>query len=81
MYKNIFKTRRKSKPRKNKKIFINVPVEALSYLISYGPERGHYATGFDDFGVVEELRRRAFQRHQNYQNPLSTDPVEGHIMI
>ena len=35
----------------------------------HGHERGQYLTDFDDFGLVEELRFRAFQRHQNYQNP------------
>ncbi len=37
----------------------------------HGHERGQYPTDFDDFSVVEELRVRAFQRHQNHQNQLS----------
>ena len=48
---------------------------------SYGPERGQYVTDFDDCGAVEELRSRAFQRHQNRQNPLGIDPLQGPIMI
>jgi len=27
----------------------------------YGPEADHFSTDFDDFGVVEKLRSRAFQ--------------------
>ena len=47
----------------------------------HGHERGQYLTDFDDFGVVEELGVRAFQRHQNHQNPLGIDPVQGHVLI
>ena len=48
----------------------------------YGPERGQYLTGFDDFGVVEKPRFRAFQRHQNHQNRLSNNPrLEPHYGI
>ena len=36
---------------------------------------------FDEFSVVEKLTPKAFQRHQNHQNPLSIDPVQGHVMI
>ena len=44
-------------------------------------ERGQYLTDFDDFGVVEEMRVRVFQRHQNHQNPLSIDTVQGLVLI
>ena len=37
--------------------------------------------GFDYFGVVEKPPVSAFQRRQIHQNPLSIDPVQGHIMI
>ena len=47
----------------------------------HGYERGQYLTDFDDFGVVEELRVRAFHRHQNNQNPLGIDPVQGLVLI
>ena len=47
----------------------------------HGHERGQYLTDFDDFGLVEELRVRTFQRHQNHQNPLGIDPVQGHVLI
>ena len=47
----------------------------------HGHERGHYITDFDDFSVVEELRVRAFQQHQNHQNRLGTDPVQGLVLI
>ena len=36
---------------------------------------------FDYFGAVEKSWISTLQRHQNHQNPLSTDPVQGHIMI
>ena len=38
--------------------------------------RGQCLTDFDDFSVVDEPRVRAFQRHQNHQNP-----VHGHVLI
>ena len=47
----------------------------------HGHERGQYLTDFDDFSVVEELRVRAFQRHQNHQNPSGIDLVRGHVLI
>ena len=40
-------------------------------------ETGQILTDFDDFGVVEELRFRAFQRHQNHQHPLRFAPLHG----
>ena len=46
-----------------------------------GHERGQYLTDFDDFGVAEEPRVRASQRHQNHQKPLGIDPVQGHALI
>ena len=44
-------------------------------------ERGQYLTDFDDFGLVEQLRVRAFDWHQNHQNPLGIDPVQDHVLI
>ena len=46
-----------------------------------GPERGPYLTDFDDFGAVGELRLRAFQRHQDYQNPVSIALAQGRFMM
>ena len=40
-----------------------------------GHEMDQTLTGFDDFGVVEELRFRALQRHKNHQNPLIFDSL------
>ena len=40
-------------------------------------EKVQYLTDFGDFGVAEKLRSVAFQRHQNHQNPLGIDPVQG----
>ena len=40
-----------------------------------------YSTDFDNFGVVDKLRLRAFQRHQNDQNPLNIYPFHGPILI
>ena len=47
----------------------------------HGYERGQYLTDFDIFGVVEELRFKAFQRHQNHQNPFIFDPLHGPFLI
>ena len=44
-------------------------------------ERGQYLTDFDDFGLVEQLRVRAFHRRPNHQNPSGIDPVQDHVLI
>ena len=47
----------------------------------HGHGRGQYLSDLDDFGLVEELRVRAFQRHQNHQKPRGIDPVQGLVLI
>lgn len=47
----------------------------------HGHERGQYLTDFDNFRVVEKLRIRAFERHQNHQNPLGIGSVQDHVLI
>ena len=42
---------------------------------------GQVFMDFDDFGVVEQLRFTAFQRHQNHQNLLRSDPFHGPFLI
>ena len=69
--------------RYQKRYLANVAAESISHLyeIIIWAWAGQYLSDFDDFGVVEKPWVPAFQRHRNHQNPLSADPVQGHVMI
>ncbi len=44
-------------------------------------EQDQILTDFDDFGVVEKLRIRAFQRYQKHKKRLGIDPLQGPLLI
>ena len=44
-------------------------------------ERGQFVMDFDYFSVVEKLKFRAFQRHQNHQDPLNIAPFRAPVLV